>query len=170
MRHRPKSRWPRVVSCLLFSFFFMGVCQYAFAVDSPPIELVVDTSQSQGSIDLTRYALGQGGFSYEPMIDGVIPQITQLHPQTIRLFVMEYFSIYPRHNEYYYVTFDKAVRAIRATGAKPILCICLKPKVLFPKVDQKTVFPSSWQEWESLLTNLVKHCTDNHLDIGYWEV
>jgi hypothetical protein len=104
------------------------------------------------------------------MIDAVIPQITQLHPQTIRLFVMEYFNIYPRHNEYYYVTFDKAVEAIRATGAKPILCICLKPKTLFLKVDQEIVFPSSWEEWESLLTHLVRHCMDSHLDIGYWVV
>jgi hypothetical protein len=158
-------------------FYFLWVCAvlvgaypYALGAEPPAIELLVDSSHPQGSIDLTRYALGQGGFSDQPMIDGVIPQITQLHPQTIRLFVMEYFNIYPRHNEYYYATFDKAVRAILATGAKPILAICLKPKVLFPKVDQKIVFPSSWEEWESLLTHLVKHCTDDHLDIGYWEV
>jgi len=160
----------RLIFSLLVWVLWVGACQCVLGADAPPIELVVDTSQSQGSIDLTRYALGQGGFSYEPMIDGVIPQITQLHPQTIRLFVMEFFNIYPRHNEYYYVSFDKAVKAIRATGAKPILCICLKPKVLFPKVDQKVVFPSSWEEWESLIEHLVTHCAASHLDIGYWEV
>jgi hypothetical protein len=156
--------------CLLLWVFLVGACQHVFGAGSLKIELVVDTSQSQGSVDLTRYALGQGGFSYEPMIDGVIPQITQLHPQTIRLFVMEYFNLYPRHNEYHWDTLDKALRAIRATGAKPIMCLCMKPKVLFPKVDQKIVFPSSWEEWESLLEHLVRHCNENKMGVGYWEV
>jgi len=170
VRRRTKTRRFGAAVGLLLGLCIVGTCPKAHAASSQPLELVVDTAHPQGSIDLTRYALGQGGFSDEPMIDGVIPQITQLHPQTIRLFVMEYFNIYPRHDQYYYATFDKAVRAIRATGAKPILCICLKPKVLFPKVDQKIVFPTSWEEWESLLIHLVKHCADNHLDIGYWEI
>lgn len=168
--HDHRSSGCRLISLLGTWVLLVASFQGAFAADSPQIDLDVDTSQSLGSIDLTRYALGQGGFTYEPMIDGVIPQIAQLHPQTIRLFVMEYFNLYPRHNDFYYVSFDKAVQAIRATGAKPILCICLKPKVLFPKIDQKIVFPSSWGEWESMLEHLVKHCADSRFDIGYWEV
>lgn len=167
--HLAHNRRLRVVIGLGLGILWLG-CLPAFSADPSSVELEVDTSRPEGSIDFTRYALGQGGFSYEPMIDGVIPQIAQLHPQTIRLFVMEYFNVYPHHNQYYYATFDKAVRAILATGAKPILCICLKPKVLFPKVDQTVVFPNSWIEWESLFEHLVNHCKENHLDIGYWEI
>jgi hypothetical protein len=104
------------------------------------------------------------------MIDGVIPQIAQLHPQTISLFIMEYFNLYPRHGEYSWNKLDKALDAIRATGAKPIMCLCIKPKVLYPKVDQKVVFPSSWEEWESLISNLVRHCSEGRLEVGYWEI
>lgn len=168
-RHK-RAQWSRLILWVLLCFFLLGVPQLIYAANPSTMELVVDASRSLGKIDLTRYALGQGGFSSKSMIKGVIPQITQLHPQTIRLFVMNYFTIYPRHNEYNYATFDKAVRAILATGAKPILCICLKPKVLFPKLDQKIVYPSSWQEWESLLAHLARHCVENHLDIGFWEI
>lgn len=162
-----KHIWWFATSCLLL----LGVCLCACRRGGPPqIQLVVDTSQPQGNIDLTRYALGQGGFSPEPMIDGIVPQVTQLHPQTIRLFIMEYFNIYPGHNQYHWDTLDKALEAIRATGARPIMCLCIKPKVLFPKVDQTVVFPSSWPEWESLMEHLVRHCNERKLDVGYWEV
>lgn len=166
--HRyPQRAWRSAGSSLLVAALFLGSSLHA---QTSQIELTVDTSQSQRSIDLTRYALGQGGFSYEPMIDGVIPQITQLHPQTIRIFIMEYFNIYPGHNQYYWERLDKALRAIQATGARPIMCLCLKPKVLYPKVDQKVVFPTSWPEWESLMEHLVRHCNDSKLDVAYWEV
>lgn len=159
--------WRSAGSSWLVCALFLCSCRHA---RTPQIELAVDTSQSRGSIDLTRYALGQGGFSYEPMIDGVIPQITQLHPQTIRLFIMEYFNIYPGHNQYRWNRLDKALQVIQATGAQPIMCLCLKPKVLFPKVDQKVVFPTSWPEWESLMEHLVRHCNDSKFDVAYWEM
>ncbi len=160
-----RSQWLRGVLCLLLCVFFVGACQNVLAADSAPIELVVDTSQSQGSIDLTRYALGDGGG-----IDGWIPQLIQLHPQTIRFFVMDEFNLYPRHNEYQWATLDKVLAAIHATGAKPIMCLCIKPKVLFPKVNQKIVFPNSWEEWETMLEHLVRHCNESHLEVGFWEV
>ena len=61
-------------------------------------ELTVDTVHSPGPIDLTRYALGQGGISDQPMITDRIEQIAQLHPQTIHVFLQEYFNIYPAHH------------------------------------------------------------------------
>jgi len=64
------------------------------AVASPvSIQIAVNTSQTLGPIDLTRYGLGQGGLSDDPMISDRVDQITQLHPQTIRLFVQEYFDL-----------------------------------------------------------------------------
>jgi hypothetical protein len=135
------------------------------------VELVVDTSKPLGEIDLTRYALGQGGLSDKPMFDSHVEQIAQLHPQTIRLFVQEYFNLYPERGRYHWATLDKAIETILATGAKPLLCLCFKPKALFPNIDQDIVHPTDYADWEKLISRLVKHCNrDRRFAIAYWEI
>ena len=143
----------------------------AAAADPATVNLVVDTSKPSGPIDLTRYALGQGGLSEQPMISDRVDQISQLHPQTIRLFVQEYFDLYPAHHQYHWVTLDRAIEAIVATGAKPIMNLCFKPRVLYPQINQEFVDPTDYAEWEELIYQLVKHCNqDRKFGIDYWEV
>jgi hypothetical protein len=133
-----------------------------------PTELVVDTVHSPGPIDLTRYALGQGGISARPMITDRIDQIKQLHPQTIHIFLQEYFNVYPAHHQYNWETFDKTFEAVRATGAAPIVSLVFKPKVLFPKIDQDIVAPTSWAEWEDVVYHVVKHCEGREFGVRFW--
>ncbi len=133
--------------------------------------LTVNTSRPIGPIDLTRYALGQGGLSDQPMFDSEVNQVRELHPQTIRLFVQEYFNLYPAHGKYHWTTLDKSIETILATGAKPLMCLCFKPNVLFPKIDDKIVRPNSYPEWEQLIEHLVRHCNvEKKYGIQYWEV
>jgi hypothetical protein len=135
------------------------------------VELTVDASKPGEAIDLTCYALGQGGLSDKPMFDSHIEQIAQLHPQTIRLFVQEFFNLYPRSRHYHWDTLDRVIEAVLATRAKPILCLCFKPKILFPKIDQHLVHPSDYTQWEDLIFRLVQHCNrDKHFGIAYWEI
>jgi len=135
------------------------------------VDVVVDTSRTSGPIDLTRYALGQGGLSDQPMFNERVDQIRQLHPQTIRLFVQEYFDLYPAHHQYHWDTLDKAIAAILATGAKPIMDLCFKPRVLYPQINDEVVDPTDYSEWEELVYQLVKHCNqDRKFGIQYWEV
>ena len=124
-----------------------------------------------GPIDLTRYALGQGGLSDQPMFDSEVDQVRQLHPQLIRLFVQEYFNLYPEHGKYHWTTLDKSIETILAAGAKPLMCLCFKPKVLFPKIDDTIFRPNSYPEWEQLIEHLVRHCNvEKKYGIKYWEV
>ena len=135
------------------------------------VELVVDTTQTIGEIDLTRYALGQGGLSEKPMIDAHIDQLARLQPRMIRLFIQEYFDLYPKPGRYHWDTLDDSIEAILATGARPLLCLCFKPRVLFPKIDQDVVHPTSYKDWEKLVFELVKHCNQRRrYGIEYWEV
>lgn len=136
--------------------------------NSQTTELVIDTVHSPGPIDLTRYALGQGGISDQPMITDRIDQIAQLHPQTIHVFLQEYFNIYPAHHEYHWDSFDNTLEAIRATGADPVVSLVFKPKVLFPKVDQDVVEPNNWSEWEDVIFHLVKHVNDRKFGVKLW--
>jgi xylan 1,4-beta-xylosidase len=135
------------------------------------IELIIDAAKTEGEIDLTRYGLGQGGLSEKPMFETHVDQLAQLHPQTIRVFVQEFFDLYPDHNRYHWETLDTFIENILATGAKPILALCFKPKVLFPKIDQHIVHPTDYEEWEKLIFELVKHCNAaKKFGVEYWEI
>jgi xylan 1,4-beta-xylosidase len=155
---------------LLLSFILISAPQLN-AASTIQVSLSIDTSRASGPIDLTRYALGQGGLSELPMIDAHVDQIRQLHPQTINFFVQEYFNLYPAHGQFHWVTLDKSIQAVLATGAKPIMNLCFKPKVLYPKIDDQIVDPTNFREWEELIYQLVRHCNQNqNFGIEYWLV
>ena len=121
-------RWLAMVTASMTGYSAAGHS----ATLNQPTGIVVDTAHSSETIDLTRYALGQGGLSAQPMITDRIEQIKQLHPQTIHVFLQEYFNIYPAHHEYHWESLDKTLEAVRATGATPVVSLVFKPKVLFP--------------------------------------
>lgn len=75
----------------VFALFLLLVS----VLNSAAIELTIDFSKPGEPIDLTPYALGQGGLSDKPVFDPHVEQIAQLHPQTIRIFVQEFFDLYP---------------------------------------------------------------------------
>ena len=159
-----------VIFCLPLSFTLISALEPK--AESPvQVSISIDTSRASGPIDLTRYALGQGGLSELPMIDVHVDQIRQLHPQTINFFVQEYFDLYPEHGRFHWVTLDKSIRTVLATGAKPIMNLCFKPRVLYPKIDDTIVDPTDYGEWEELIYQLVRHCNhDAKFGIEYWLV
>lgn len=174
---RRKGWFARGIQMLAFALLLIVAslltsgCTQSRSTASAPADLTVNTSRSIGPINLRRYALGQGGLSDKPMFSSEVDQIRQLHPQLIRLFVQQYFNIYPAHGKYNWTTLDKSIETILATGAKPLMCLCFKPKVLFPKIDDKIVRPTSYHEWEKLIEHLVKHCNvEKKYGIQYWEV
>ena len=148
-----------------------GTFLLARVSSAAPVELFIDTTHPVGTIDLTPYSLGQGGLSHEPMFDEHLEDVAALKPRTIRLFVQEFFDLYPDHGRYHWDTLDRSIENILATGAKPLLCLCFKPSVLFPRIDQDIVHPTDYAEWESLIEALVRHCNrEKNYGIEYWEV
>ncbi|MEP6663440.1 MAG: hypothetical protein ABJC04_07215 [Verrucomicrobiota bacterium] len=152
----------------------IGLCLFVAVVangaTNSPITLSIDAAKTDGKIDLTKYALCQGGHSENPILKPHLDQIAQLHPQTIRIFIQELFDLYPAHGRYQWEKLDRFIEHILATGAKPIVCLCFKPKVLFPKIDQTIVHPNNYKEWEELIFQLVKHCQEKKFGIEYWEI
>src|SRR5713226_2756982 len=123
-----------------------------------------------GPMAIDRMALGQGGLSDEPMWDSRVVEIRALHPRIIRLFVQEYFDLLPRRGQYHFETLDRSVDAIQKTGAEPLLCLCFKPRVLFPEVNHDIVEPNDYDEWDQLISRLVQHYRERRAKIRFWEV
>src|SRR3954464_475662 len=123
----------------------------------PANEVHVNFAETTGPLKIDQMALGQGGLSDKVMWDDRISEIRALHPAVIRLFIQEYFDLLPTERRYHFETLDKNVDAIIATGATPLMCICFKPKLLFPEINQDIVEPNDYAAWEKLIENLVTH-------------
>lgn len=129
----------------------------------------VSFGEKAGTRDIQRIALGQGGLSAELMWDNRMSEIRALRPRLIRLFLQEYFDLLPERGRYYFDTLDHNVDLILKTGAKPLMSIAFKPRLLFP-VNQDVVEPNSWADWEELVYQLVRHYKGRGAGIRYWEV
>jgi hypothetical protein len=134
--------------------------------------IVVDASRNLGPLAVDRFALGQGGLSAHPMITAHTDEVRWLRPRVIRLFVQEFFGVYPESGRFDWSRLDKAVDAILATGAKPLMSVCIKPAPLYPDIhDQDKPEPSDYAEWERLIEAMVRHYNVERKDgIAYWEV
>ena len=132
--------------------------------------VTVSLDERMGPMEIDKFALGQGGLSPEPMWDGRVAEIRALRPRVIRIFLQEYFDLLPEPGRYHFETLDRSIDTILATGAKPLMCICFKPKILFPVVDQDIVEPTDYAAWEALIFNLVRHYRERAAGIRYWEV
>jgi len=119
---------------------------------------------------MEQMALGQGGLSEEPMLANRTTEIKALHPAIIRLFVSEYYEVLPQKGKYHFKTLDSMVNNILATGAKPFMSFCLKPKVFFPVIDHDIVEPNDYKGWEEFVFNVVKHYLNKGAGIKFWEV
>lgn len=135
-----------------------------------PVTLTADLSKPDGSWNMPALALGQGGLQSDAMIEPHIKELRQLHPKTIRIFMDEYYRIYPDHGRYDWTKLDRELCAVRATGARPTLAVANKPPMLFPKVDDHIVHPNDYAEWEKLCEELAKHCREEKFDVAAWEV
>jgi len=127
-------------------------------------------SERLGAMDIDHMSLGQGGLADEPMWADRIAEIRALRPKLIRLFVQEYFDLLPQPGHYHFETLDRCVDTILQTGAKPLMCLCFKPRRLFPELNQDIVEPSQYDRWETLVKKLVKHYRDRKAGIQYWEI
>jgi hypothetical protein len=132
--------------------------------------IAINVQEDLGPMEIDRFGLGQGGLSDVPMWEDRIPEIRSLHPRLIRLFVQEYFDVYPRKGTYHWETLDRSVQTIFAAGAQPLMCIAIKPKRLFPAINHDIVDPNNYAEWEELVYQMVRHFKEGPKRIPYWEV
>jgi len=132
--------------------------------------LTLDFTKDLGPAQMDHISLGQGGLSPDPMWDNRIAEIRALHPRLIRLFVQEYFDVMPTMLKYNFSALDRSVDEIVQAGAIPLMSIAIRPKLLYPKMDQDIVDPTNYSAWEALISAMVSHCNERGLHGIYWEV
>lgn len=167
-RNVPKRLRSFLISSSIIVSTLHGCSVWGASAD--PVRLSVDFAKPNGKWDMPALALGQGGLQSDPMIEPHIKELRQLRPATIRLFLSEYYRIYPNHGVYDWTRLDRELRAVRAVGARPTLALAMKPPVLFPKVDHFAVHPNDYGEWERLCEALAKHCQEAGFNVAAWEV
>jgi len=133
-------------------------------------QIRIDLAAKLAPLEIDRVALGQGGLSEQPMWNDRVNEVRMLHPRIIRLFVQEYFDLLPAAGTYHWDTLDASVDTIRKTGATPLMNIDFKPRVLFPNIDERIVDPSSYEQWDELIYQMVRHYKERGSGIQYWEV
>jgi xylan 1,4-beta-xylosidase len=122
-------------------------------------------------LDIGRFSIGQGGLADRSTVAAHADELRNLNLKYIRLFVQEYYHVYPDHGVYDWRKLDEAVEAILAVGAQPVMCLCFKPRVLFPKLDDTVVHPESYEEWQAVVSAMVRHYNvEKKFGIQYWEV
>jgi xylan 1,4-beta-xylosidase len=63
----------------------------------PRTKVQVDAGSPQGTLEGWRHTVGQGGVNSQPLAERVIAGMRKLKPRLVRIFLQEYFIIYPDH-------------------------------------------------------------------------
>jgi xylan 1,4-beta-xylosidase len=157
------------MKCLLLSAACLALLLRP-AAGAETAQVTVVFATNLGPLKIEQMALGQGGLSSDPMWADRISEIRALQPAIIRIFIQEYFNLLPERGRYHFDTLDRSIDTILATGAEPLMCICFKPKVLFPEVNHDIVEPNDYAGWEELILQLVTHYKRRNPAIRYWEI
>ncbi|HEY2589213.1 MAG TPA: hypothetical protein VGI81_25945 [Tepidisphaeraceae bacterium] len=158
----------RALASILVLFATMG----AAAQTRPAVPVVTLSCDRQlGPLAIDHIALGQGGLSADPMFHSRVAEVRALHPGLIRLFVQEYYDLLPERGRLHCEALDRSVDDIIRAGSSPLMCLCFKPRVLFPTIDERQVEPNDYEAWEKLVFDLVRHYSQRHPGrVRYWEI
>jgi beta-xylosidase len=161
-----------MLSCLMVTFVasFIGIAAAQDAQASRNLSATLNFTDTSGPMEIGNFSLAQGGLSDEPMWSGRTAEIRGLRVKTIRIFVQDYFNLLPEHNQYNFAKLDETVDMVRQSGAEPLMDMTFKPKLLYPELNPKVMYPNSWDEWEKLLYKLVEHYKSRNAGIKYWEL
>jgi xylan 1,4-beta-xylosidase len=140
------------------------------AATSPVIDVTVDLAADEGPLELWRHGIGHGGVNPLPLPDRVVRGTAQLKPRLIRIFIQEFFQVYPEHGRFDWGRLDPYMDALARTGAKVVAAITIKPRPLFPAVDPAVWRPNDVAEWQRVIAALVRRYSVDKPIVTYWEI
>lgn len=129
----------------------------------------VDANRPAGRFDSWRFGIGHGAVNSLPLPAKVIQAARQLKPRLMRVFIQEYFDVYPDHGVFNWAKLDPYLDSFAATGTKVLATINLKPPVLFPEKNQDAIWPNDAAEWQNVIYQLVRRYSVERPIITHWE-
>ncbi len=175
--------------CLVFSLL---LCLAAFAADpatdgptDPPPRTIaptqpysamplanihVDLAADQGPLETWRQTIGHGGINSLPLPPRVVTGLAGLRPRLIRIFIQEFFNIYPEAGRFDWSRLDPYMDALARTDAKVVAAITIKPKALYPNIDQSIWRPNDVEQWQRVIAALVKRYSIDKPIVTHWEI
>jgi xylan 1,4-beta-xylosidase len=136
----------------------------------PRATVAIDAGSSQGPLEAWRHTLGHGGINPLPLPRRVVDGVRRLKPRLIRIFIQEFFDVYPDHGRFDWSRLDPSMDALAQTGARVVAAITIKPRVLFPQIDQAIWQPASVEEWQKVIHPLVKRYSVDRPLVTHWEI
>jgi beta-xylosidase len=136
----------------------------------PRATIAVDLGADEGPLETWRHTVGLGGISPDPLPDRVVAGAAKLRPRLVRVFIQEFFAIYPEHGRFDWGRLDRYMDSLAATGAKVVAAVAIKPRPLFPAVDQRVWRPNDEAEWRRVIAALVKRYSVDRPLVTHWEV
>jgi len=133
-------------------------------------KLTIDWSKDSGPIDLRNHSTGIGGVHSMPAPKPIVDAIAKLKPRMIRIFLQEFFYIYPDHGVFDWAKMDAYMDAVHAMGGDIMATICIKPKVLYPTVDETVWMPTDVKEWQNVIRELVLRYTKVKPYVTHWAI
>lgn len=136
----------------------------------PIVDIELDAAQGRGPLHAWRHSVGQGGVNPLPLPPKVLEGVKRLRPRLVRVFLQEFFFVYPGHFTYDWSRLDPFLDSFAATGAKIVADLTIKPRALFPQVDATIWKPQNVVEWQKLLYELVTRYSVERPYITHWEL
>ena len=133
-------------------------------------KLTVDWANKTGPLDLRNHSLGIGGVHSMPAPKPVIEGTAALKPKIIRIFLQEFFFIYLGQGKYDWTKMDAYMDAVHAMGADIMASICIKPKALYPVVDEKIWKPTDIKEWQEVIRAMVLRYSEEKPYVSHWAI
>ncbi|MCL1859713.1 MAG: glycosyl hydrolase [Oscillospiraceae bacterium] len=134
------------------------------------IKAHIDFAENTGHINLKNHSLGIGGVHPHPMPEKVIAGTAKLNPKIIRIFIQEFFFIEKNNGELDFSVLDKYMRSVTATGADIMASICIKPKSLYPVVDETVWKPNDINKWQYIIGEMAKRYSVENKYVTHWGV
>lgn len=134
------------------------------------VAVSIDTASGGGPLEMWRHGVGVGGINALPLPQSVIEATRSLRPRLIRVFIQEFFGVYPEHGRYDWTRLDAYLGSIAQTGAKMVAAICIKPAEIFGGIDHAVWRPGDLDEWQSLIRALVSRYSVERELVSHWEI
>jgi hypothetical protein len=136
----------------------------------PKIPVTINCGIKKGEFEGWRHTIGHGGVNRYPLPVKIQRGLAALKPRLVRTFIQEYFNVYPDHDAYDWSRLDPYMDSLAASGGKVVACICIKPPVLYPVIDEQVIMPNDIEEWQRLIGAMVKRYSVDKEMVTYWEI